>query len=226
MPETTDIELKSDSLDESDIEDKTSEKNDNNLDDLPSEDDELGIEDKDEDDSEKKKSESVLLAQKKHWRGKALKAQAEAKRLAAELTASKKRVDEAGGELTEKEKAAQAYIRKQAKDVFDELKRLEAQEQAQVLSEFEGKVATVLEDNPDIKEEDLLDVVEDFNVEPEVAARIIKRGTETSKPKPRMPKARQGTASVRVDKKEQDKGKTLFQIAQDVKKDLRDKFGL
>lgn len=223
MPDNqTDLEVQDDSL-ETPAVDKTTEKNEekNNLDDLPSEDDDL---DGDKDPGAKTKVvDKAEIAQKIKWRGKAMKLESEVAELTKQLEQSKQRVQDNGGNPDEKEKAAQQYIRDQAKAAYAEVRLLEKQEEARTVREFETKVENVLEDNPEVTEQELLDVVEELEVDPETAMKILKRNQENKKPKPKMPQARRGSPEVRKETSKTEPGqkKNLWQIAQDVKSQLK-----
>ena len=125
-----------------------------------------------EKDDEKAKSRKSAIAQKKFWREKAKSSSSKVQELETELTELKKGVKTPEDE---KEKAAQEYIRRQARSVYEELQTERERAKNKELSEFEDKVQTVLEDNPDIPEEELLEVIEEYEVEPKVALKILKR---------------------------------------------------
>src|SRR3990167_5140107 len=116
---------------------------------------------KDEEDGEPK-SRSSEIAQKKHWREKAKSASSKVEELSAELEKLRGAVKKPDDE---KEAAAQEYIRNQARTVFKELQIEKAKEESKELEAFEEKVELVLEDNPDISEEELLDAIEEYEVE-------------------------------------------------------------
>lgn len=185
--------------------------NDNSLDDLPEEGEELGVKTVD-------KSE---IAQKIKWREKYQDAQKRLDTLETQLKASETRVEEKG-ELDDKEKAARAYIRNEAKKVYEELLTEQKSEETKALREFEDKIDSILEDNSEITREDLLDAIEEYDVSPETAVKILQRD-RGAKPKPRMPKPRQGSPEAKP--KVNDKGKDIWQIGREIKEEMK-KFGL
>lgn len=169
-------------------------------------------EDGDDEEAEKAKSRRSEIAQKKHWREKAQKASSKIKTLEEELESLKKarKVPD-----DEKERAAQEYIRKQILDVNAELQKQKQLEEAKETNDFEEEVESVLEDNPDMLEEELLNAVEEFEVSPKVAAKILKKQSKApAEKKPKMPQARRASPE-RAGNKPDDSKKTIWQIAQD-----------
>ena len=170
-----------------------------------------------EDDSEKKdeepKNRRSEIAQKKHWREKAQKSSQRVSELETELETLKSAVKKPDDE---KEAAAQEYIRKQARQVFDELQKEKAKDEAKELADFEGKVQDILDENPDVSEEELLDTIEELEVEPAVALKILQRQPKgREEKKPRMPTARRASPDGDSGKKPDDSRKSIFQIAQE-----------
>ena len=220
-----DLEIQDDSLEETPGEDKTSEKNEENtLDDLPSEDD-LDLSGKEElGEKNKKVVDKAEIAQKIKWRGKAKSLETEVTRLIGELKKSQNRVQDEGGNIDEKERAAQQYIKDQAKKVYQELRDLEKQEEERTVRDFEDKVEEVLEDNPGFTEDELLNVIEELEVDPATAMKVLKRNQEKgSKQKPKMPKNRRASAEVSKEEvKKPGERKGFWQIAQDVRKQIKD----
>ena len=217
-----DLEVQDDSI-ETPVEDKTSKNESNTLDDLPSEDEDLGGA-KNPGEKPTQSVDKSEIAQKIKWREKARNLESDVKRLSEELERSKERVQEKGGAIDDKEKAAQQYIRDQAKKAYEEMRSLEKEEEARTLREFESKIESVLEDNPELTKEELLGFVEKYKVELEMAAEILLETKEKSKSKPKMPQSRRGSPEVKkseTPKSEPGQRKNLWQIAQDVKKDLK-----
>lgn len=173
---------------------------------------------KEDDDDDEPKSRRSEIAQKKHWREKAKSASSKVQELQAELDRLKSAVKKPDDE---KEAAAQEYIRNQARKVFEELQLEKSKEEATELADFEEKVETILEDNPDVAEEELLDTIEEYEVEPHVALKIIqKQATKEKVKKPKMPQAKQASPSG-DDKKPDDSKKSIWQIAQDEIKKIK-----
>lgn len=166
---------------------------------------------------EDKGSRRSEISQKKHWRDKAQKASSKVEELTAELDRLKSAVKKPDDD---KEAAAQEYIRNQARKVFEELQTEKAKEDATQLADFESKVETILEDNPDIAEEELLDTIEEYEVEPNIALKIIQKQSKEKVKKPNMPKAKQASSSD-SDKRPDDSKKTIWQIAQDEIKKIK-----
>lgn len=169
-----------------------------------------------EDEGKERRSE---IAQKKHWRGKAQAASTKVEELTAELETLKSAVKKPDDE---KEAAAQEYIRNQAKAVYKELQAEKAKEEAKELAAFEGKVQDVLTENPDVSEEELLDAIEEYEVEPLTALKIIQKQSKEKDKKPKMPQARRASPTEDKDKPDDSK-KSIWQIAQDEIAKFKDK---
>lgn len=150
---------------------------------------EEGTPEEDDDAAEKKddKPKRDVNAQRKHWRKKAQDSSKKVADLEAELSKLKDLVKKP---TDEKERAAQDYIRTQAREVFDELQRTKDLESAKHKQETQDKIDAVLDENPDVAEEELLDVMEELDVEPDVALKILQRETTKTEKKPRLPKSR------------------------------------
>ena len=160
------------------------------------------------DDEAKKRSSAVF--QKKVWRERASKAEKAVEDLRAELEKLKGLVAKP---TNEQEQKAQDYIREQARRVFEELKDAQKRTETQAVQELETKLDEVLEDNPDITKEELLDIVEELEVEPKTALKILKR-QEKVKEKPKMPSPKKGSPNSPKEKPDDTK-KNMWQIAQD-----------
>ena len=167
------------------------------------------VEKNDEDDESKVRRSEI--AQKKHWREKAQNASSKVAELTAELDRLKEAVKKP---QDDKEAAAQDYIREQVRKTFSELQEEKAKQDATQLADFEDKIQTILDDNPDISEEELLDAIETYEVEPSTALKIIQKQSKEKVKKPKMPKGGQGSVSEDKEKPDDSK-KTIWQIAQD-----------
>lgn len=202
---------------ETDEEDQTSEKNEDPLSDVPDEDEEEKDE-AGEDAEEKKRSEEKRseIIQKMKWREKylALKKEIEAR----DTTPSTK----PDANQDPKEKAAKDFIRGAALEVLREERERERREEQTALEEFEAKVEETLESHPHIKESELLDVIEEYEVDPFVAAKIIERTRKQEKDgKPNLPKAKRGSSEAAPKKKPVDDEKPMWQIAQDLAREWK-----
>src|SRR3990167_5826327 len=169
-----------------------------------------------EDKSKNRRSE---IAQKKHWREKAKKSDSKLKALETELADLKKAVKKPDDE---KEAAAQEYIRKQARDVFEQLEAERKKQKDEELSEFEEKVEAILEDNPDVSEEELLDAIEEYEVTPAVALKILQKGTKEKDKKPKMPKSKKASPES-TEKAPDDSKKNMWDILKEEKNRLLNK---
>jgi hypothetical protein len=98
----------------------------------------------------------------------------------------------------------------------------EAAKQEASLEKFQDQLDEVLEANPDLIESQLLDICEEFKVEPSVAAKILKRVGQPKAKRSPLPSAKRGTSEIdeAAPSEDKDKKKTLFEIAQEVKKTL------
>lgn len=173
------------------------------------------IEDKGEEKKGKEKSRRSVIAQKKHWREKAQKTSARVTELEAELAAAKEGVKKP---TDEKEAAAQEYIRGQARKVFEELQKEREKAEAKEEAEFGEKVDAILDDNPDVAEEELLDTIEEYEVPPETALRILKRQSKSKEKekggKPKMPQSKGGTPEKKKEAPDDSK-KSIWEIARE-----------
>ena len=130
------------------------------------------------------------IAQKIKYREKYQSTLSEKQELEAELSelrgAVKKPTDDA-------EAKAQEYIRKQAREVYEELQSLKQREESTKTAKFEAEVESIIDENPDISETELLDAIEEYEVEPRTALKILKKQEKTAK-KPKMPVAKRGSS--------------------------------
>lgn len=208
------IESQDDSV-EIPAEDKTSdEKNEveKEIDDLPSEDDLEGDE-ADEEDS----VDSSAIAQKVHWRRKAERLEKE-----LEIAQSQFKVAPPEAPKDEKQAAAEKFLADFFERKLQEREIAKAREEARALSELELAVTKTLEQNPALSEKDILDAVEEYKVEPEVAAKILQKQKDAGVTKPRLPSPKRGSPQA-PKKPIDDTGKSYWQIAQEVISDFRSK---
>lgn len=205
-------------------EDKSSEKNEDMLADIPNEDDDDAPA-KNDDGEDKPKVDRSEVAQKIKWREKARTLQSELKSLKEQFDTKLKDLETRKGDGTpdDKERAALEFIRKQAELVFEEKQKLREAEENAVVREFEDAVDGILEDNSDVQESELLDVIEEFSVEPDVALKILRKTQEKMKDKPKMPAAKRGSPQVKTEKptEKSDKPKDFWAIARQAKDEFK-----
>ena len=214
MPEPM-IELPDDSV-EIPAEDKTLDTKNENLEEeignLPSEDD------LEEDPLEEEGSvDPSVIAQKVHWRRKA-------ERLEKELEIARNQPGQTppAAPADEKQAAAEKFLADFFERKLQEREIAKVREEQKTLAEFELSVTKTLEQNPAISENEILDAIEEYNVEPEVAAKILQKQKDAGVAKPRLPSPKRG--SPRAPKKPvDDTGKSYWQIAQEVISDFRSK---
>lgn len=158
---------------------------------------------KKEDTEEIRRSE---IAQKIKYREKYQTTLSEKQKLEAELAelrgAVKKPTDD-------QEAKAQEYIRKQAREVYEELQSIKQKEEKAQLDKFETEIETIIDENPDISETELLDAIEEYEVEPKTALKILKKQENRTK-KPKMPIAKRGASEPSA--KPDDSKKTMWEI--------------
>lgn len=206
------VETQDDSI-ETPAPDKTDETNEDLLTGIPEEEEEEKPEGE-----EKDKVDASEIAQKKHWREKYFKLKEEAEKPKAEPKAEPEAKDD-------KEKAAENYLRNFFRKEYETLKAQESAEEQKAISEFEDKVTAAIEDNPDVAEDDLLEFIEKFAekgvaIEPDDAVEMMKEFGTKKVEKPKLPAPKRGGGGK--EKEEYDySGKTMWQIAQDVLKDLK-----
>ncbi|MEB3215556.1 MAG: hypothetical protein VKN72_04735 [Nostocales cyanobacterium 94392] len=189
--------------------------------------DETPEEDKTSDEDEKKNEEEAANKevkkpsskdyQKIHWRNRARDSEKAVEELKAELEKLKASMHTP---TNEQEKRAQDYIREQARSVFQELQTAKKKAEDAAVRELKEKMDIALEDNPDITEEELLEVVEELEVEPDVALKIMRRQEKINKSKPKMPAPKRATPKPTPEKHD-DKEKSLWQIAQEEAEKVR-----
>ncbi len=200
-------------------EDKTLTNEDDPLKDFPDEDETLG--DKGEKKPDKPKSSEI--AQKIKYREKYLASQKRIRELEEEN--SKKTVPSADDEDDKKEKAARDYIKKVSREEHLELlKERERKNELDVL-EFNEELEIVLEENPDWTEEQIVDICEECKVSPKIAANIQKKldkDKESKIKKPKLPDSKRGTGEI-IEKKKDDSKKSIWDIANDIKRSLKSK---
>ena len=194
------------------VDDKTSYENEDILAGIPDEDEE-------EKEEEEKKPDRSEIAQKIKWREKYNKAKEELDSLKEKPNPT----EEDKEVIDDKEKKAKEYLSNFFKQEYKKVQAEEKEAEARALRDFEDKVDATLEDNPDITENDLLDVIEEYEVEPEVAVKILKKYKETEgKPKPKLPAPKRGSPSAPKPKTD-DSDKSMHDVAQEVIKEMREK---
>ena len=162
----------------------------------------------DKDQSKDRRSE---VAQKIKWREKAKVNETKVQTLEKELADLRELVKKP---TDDQEAKAQEYIRAQARAVFEELQRATKGEEEKRTAQFKSEIDDLLEENPDVSEEELLDIIEELDVDPATALRIYKRGSASKKEKPRLPKAGRATPEAKKDLPDDSK-KSIFDIARD-----------
>jgi hypothetical protein len=176
---------------------------------------ETSIEDKPSKNEEKPESEDSDksdIIQKIKYREKYQGERSKVAKLEAELSELRSMVKKPSDDAEAK---AQEYIRNQAKAVYEELLKEKELQEKKTTQDFEDKIETILEENPDIAEQELLDAIEEYDVEPNIALKILKK-TSIKKEKPKMPQARRASPSTDEDKpKPDDTKKTMWQILQE-----------
>jgi len=171
-----------------------------------------------EESKDKPSNRKSAIAQKKYWREKAKNASTKVQELEDELTKLKGAVKKPDDD---KERAAQDYIRQQARETYKELQLEKAKEEAKELATFEDQVQTLLDDNPDVAEDELLDTIEEYEVEPKTALRILqKQNKDPKEKKPNMPKAKRASASDEDKAKPDDSKKSMWDILKEEKDKL------
>ena len=183
------------------------------------EEDKTSEEDKPEENEEEKTKRSDI-AQKIKYREKYQEASSKVSKLETELAELKGMVKKpAVGD--DAEARAQEYIRSQAKAVYEELLNARKSEEERTTRQFEEKVEAVLEENPDISEEELLDAIEEYEVEPKIALKILRKSS-VKKEKPKMPQSKRASTEGEPEKgKADDSKKTMWQILQEEAKKLK-----
>lgn len=135
------------------------------------------------------------IAQKIKWRERAMKAE-EAATKVGNLEAELKELRGAVKKPTDDQEAkAQEYIRKQAREVYEELQSLKQKEESTKTAKFEREVESIIDENPDISETELLDAIEEYEVEPKTALKILKKQADGTTKKPKMPTAKRSAPS-------------------------------
>lgn len=205
------LELEDDSKEV--LDDKTS-KNEDLLEGIPSEDEDT------EEKGEEKKKESVSseIAQKIRWREKYQKAQNKIKELEDKVSRNPSK----DSETNKEELQAQLYIRNQAREALKEMMDEERKEEEKAVQEFDDELDQILEENPDVTEEKLLEVIEEYEVEPETALKIIQSQGKGKKEKPSLPNPKRGSSETPKSKID-DKGKSMWQISQELAKEYLSK---
>ncbi len=135
----------------------------------------------------------------------------------------------------QKELQAKEYLKGLLKETLSEQERTKQEQEQQEVREFKDKVETVLAIHTDVKKDDFLKFLEeegDDYASVDAAMKVYKRLSETAKDasekakqsiskKPKLPSS-EGTGGS-VDYAESDKGKTMWQIAQEAARELSKK---
>lgn len=220
MAEEARIEVEDDSLNNPDGDKTPDKKNEEVEDDItPKEEDE---------DLEKKpaakkddKVDRSDIAQKIKYREKYRKAQERIKELENDRDKDRSPQKEVADE---KELAAQKYIRDLARREYEEIRRKELDKEARELDKFEEDVDSVLEDYSDLSRQDLLDTIEEYDVPPLTAAKILEKSGKpgaSKKDKPRMPSPKRGSGAP-AKKKIDDKNKSFYDISRELAAEAKD----
>ena len=174
-----------------------------------------------EDKSKPRRSE---IAQKIKWRERALRAEKDASRVQtlenelAELRGLVKKPED------DKERQAQDYIRKQARQAYEELMAEKKREEDSATEAFETEVEGILDENPDIADEELLDVIEEYEVEPKTALKILKKAQDSpSVKKPKVPVPKRAPSESAETPSADDSKKSFFDIVREETARLRGK---
>jgi len=174
---------------------------------------------------EKTKINKAEIAQKIKYREKFKQAQAKVRELEQRVESQSRKGN--ATETEEKELAAQRYIREQARREYEAIKAEEMAKQEEAKELLETQIEETLEKYPEFNENQLLDICEEFTVEPEVAAKILKKTLELKVKKPTLPTSKRGSSSLNKSENEEytkeDKSKTMFDIAREAKKLLNRK---
>lgn len=194
-------------------EDKTSQVNEDLLAGIPEEGEE------EEKEAEEKKEQSEA-AQKKHYREKFLKSQTKIRELEAKIEALSQK--DQSTEVEERELAAQRYIREQARKEYENILAEQKAAEEKALEAFEERLEAVLDEHSEFTEDQILDICEEYEVEPEIAVKILTRSQEQKK-KPELPKPKRASTEVKSVKKADDKGKTMYQIAREIIDGLKER---
>lgn len=173
-------------------------------------DNEEGEGDKGDEEKDSKKPERSDIAQKIKYREKYQAESRRTRELEAELAKLKDLVKKPADDA---EARAQEYIRKQAREVYEELQTAREADKQKQIDAFREKLDDVLEENPDISQEELMETCEEYEVEPSVALKILKK-TSSAKPKPKMPQSKRA-AETEKPVVPDDSKKTMWQILQE-----------
>lgn len=204
------------------FDDKTSEKNEDVLADIPDEEDKP-----EEGPKEKEKPKSSYEAQKAKYRERALKAEARIE----ELERRVKDKEQPPQPDDERERAAREFIKRTAREALEEAEHERKSAEDKIVREFEDALEETLEEYPELTENKVLDVIEEFEDEfagmpsesvLKASVKIIQKREESKKPA--MPKASRASEKVeKAPKSVDDSGKSMWEIAQEVIKDLRNR---
>ena len=195
--------------DENSLEDKVSEKESE---------DEPKKEPKKED--KKPKRDSSALVQKKKFRERLEKAKEKISSLEAKLADKQSRGQPTEDE--EKELKAQKLLSRMIRDELKAQREAEDEEKEALADSLQEELDDAVESS-DYTEDDILEVMDEFEVHPDKAVKILNRVKDKkSVEKPKLPQPKGGAETLgKEDKPDKDKGKSLFQMAQDIKAKMR-----
>lgn len=173
----------------------------------------------DKDGKEKKdESRSSAVFQKAKYREKYERALAEKEEILSrvkELEAELRSLKDADPDDRDARKEI-ADIRTEIKSLVSEALAEQKKEEEKALRIFQEELDEVLEENEGLTEEELLDAIEEFDVSPRTAAKILARPTK-EKQKPKLPKPTKAKAESDEEKPDTsgDRGKSMWKIAQE-----------
>lgn len=175
-----------------------------------------------ESDDKDKKVDRSDIAQKIKYREKYREAQDEIKRLKDQLADPNRTPQEKAAD--EKQIAAKKYLQETIRAELTALEREKKEREKQEIENFETEVDEVLDDNPDLTRKDLLNAIEEYDVSPKTAAKILQKhgsagGSKREKPKMPAPK---GGGGGPVKKPVDDSKKSMHDIARDLAKEAKE----
>lgn len=100
------------------------------------------------------------------------------------------------------EKKAQAYIDSRIENILASREKAKKMEEEKNLAKFEEDIDEVLEENIEFTEKQILDLCEEMEVTPKVAARILKKQQESLKKKPSMPSPKLASSETKIKEEE------------------------
>ena len=204
--------------------DKTG-KNEDPFSDLPKEDDELLEDQKGEPGDKDKKIDRAEIAQKIKYREKFLQERTRSRELEHRLKQLEDKINDPKQPTDDKEKQAREYLRNLIKEEQNTLAQQKLEEERSVMREFEEKIDSLLTDNPEFTEDQLLETIEEFKVEPEVAIKFLKKQQASGgvkKPKMPVPKRSAPAAKPVLQPAAQEKRKSIWEVAAEARQALKE----